>query len=517
MNLNRQFPVLIFVLCAALCAPVFVFGQTDVPRKTVAVTYPLGETVNVFFRGTTRFPRLRGTARVERKNRTGTKVLISLENLPRPYELGAAYTTYVLWAITPEGQIDRLGELKYRSGTVFQDPKGEFTTPLQTFALIVTAEPHYLVKQPSQAIILENVQPPGTSNVVNVSYFGNSSDYFRDPRTPEIADTDYVRTPVTLLGARQAVNMAKYSGGERDAATEYEYAVKSLEQAEKAWRDNLPDEQVDILARQAIAAGVRAEEVAATRKVAREQRNERARSDAEVTRAERRAAAAEQERDEARAELERERRNRELAERDTSNSSKLVSDLRSENQRLRDEIARLRSEAEDAKIRLTRVETERELIETQRAAEQRAARLRANQPILIQSLKQFGAVRESERGITVTLPESFWSNSREANLAAAADPKLERLAQVLSNNPDYKVLVESHTDDGGNAEVLMTLTSDRARLLIEKLSGLGVPQDRLEGKGLGATVPVAPNTTNANRGKNRRIDLTLIVSETPQS
>lgn len=506
----------IIVLTFLLTIPLATFAQIDVPRKTVAITYPLGTPVDVFFRGTTRFPRLKGTARVERKNRTGTKVTISLENLPRPYELGAAYTTYVIWAITPEGQVDRLGELKYRSGTILQDPKGEYTTPLQTFALIVTAEPHYLVKQPSQAVILENVQPAGAvSNFVNVQYFGNSSDYFRDPRAPEIADTDYVRTPVTLLGARQAVNMAKYAGAERDASSEFEYAQKSLEQAETAWKEGKEDGEVDILARQAIAAGVRAEEVAGTRKIAREARNEKSRNDAEIRRAEDRAAAAERERDEMKTALDREIKNREFAERDTSNTSKQVSELRQENQRLRDEINRLRGEAEDAKVKLARSEGEKQVIEQQRVAEQRVARLRAAAPALMQTLKQFGAVRETERGITVSLPESLWKTSREANLAATADPKLQRLAQVLANSPDYKILVESHTDDGGQADVLTSLTNDRARLLGEKLTEYGVPTERIEAKGLGGTFPVAPNTTNANRGKNRRVDVTLIIADAP--
>jgi outer membrane protein OmpA-like peptidoglycan-associated protein len=515
-SLRLLAPLLLFAFF--ITAPLSILAQTDVARKTVAITYPLGEPVDVFFRGTTRFPRLKGQARIERKNRTGTKVTISLENLPRPYELGAAYTTYILWAITPEGRADNLGELKFRSGTVFQNPKGEFTTPLQTFALIVTAEPHYLVKEPSRAVILENVQPASTvASVVNAQYFGNSSDYFNNPRAPELADTDYIRTPVSLLGARQAFEMARYAGAERDATVEYEYAQKSLEQAEAAWKEAKPDDQIDVLARQAIAAGVKAEEVAGVRKVAREARNEKARNDAEISRAEDRAAAAERERDEMKAELERERRNRELAERDTSNTSKVVTDLRAENQRLRDEIARLRSESESARLQLTRIETEKQVLESQRAAEQRNARLRANVPILIQSLKQFGAVRETERGITVVLPESFWKTSRESVLAATADPKLQRLAQILSNNPDYKVLIESHTDDGGSIEVLTSLTNDRARLLGDKLGEYGVPQERIEAKGLGATVPVAPNTTNANRGKNRRTELTLTVMETSQT
>jgi outer membrane protein OmpA-like peptidoglycan-associated protein len=518
MKRKFKYLSLILALLAVFTVNFNVSAQADVARKTVAVTYPLGEEINVFFKGTTRFPRLKGTARVLRKNKTGTKIDLSLENLPRPFELGAAYTTYVLWAITPEGRADNLGELKYRSGTVFQNPKVSVTTPLQTFALIVTAEPHFLVKEPSRGVILENVQPASNvANIVNAQYLGNSSDYFRDPRVPEIAETDYIRTPVSLLGARQALNIARYSGAERDAAEEYEYAQKSLEQAETAWKSGKEDEDIDVLARQAIAAGVRAEDVATVRKAAREQRNETARRDSEVSKAEDRASVAEKQMEELRAELDRERRNRELAERDTGNASKQMSDLREENQRLRDELAKIRAEADDAKLRLARTEGEKQVIEAQRVAEERAARLRASAPALIQSLKQLGVARETAGGIALTLPENIWAAPRETAFSPVATSKIERLVQILANNPDYKILIESHTDDSGAADALQSLTNERAKMIGDRLITAGINQSRIEAKGLGATLPIVANTTKLNRAKNRRVEIVLSVLNAPQN
>lgn len=514
------FCTLLAALVLAALLSVSVTAQSDVPRKTIAITYPLGEEINVQFRGTTRFPRLRGSASVKRMNKSGTKVELTLDNMPRPYELGAAYTTFVVWAITPEGRVDNLAEIKRRTGTLF-DTRIVATTPLQTFALIVTAEPHYLVKEPSKAVILENISPAGNvASVVNVQYFGNSSDYFRDPRIPEIAETDYVRTPVSLLGARQAVNLAKYAGAERDAAVEFEYAQKSLQQAETAWRNNQEEEQVDILARQAIAAGARAEETAVVRKDAREKRNEAQRRDAEIRKAEDKAEDAMRQIQELQEELARERRGRELSERDANNYSKTISDLRSENQRLRDEItkirdenSKIRGESEDAKLRLARMEGEKQAVETQRQAEERLERIRAAQPILKQSLKQFGAVRDSGRGIAVTLPENIFTNPRETALSTAGETKLQQLAQLLANNPDYRFVIESHTDDKGNADELMALTQERAKILAERLISFGIPQARLQANGAGATFPLVPNTTPANRAKNRRVEITLFVIE----
>src|SRR5207237_294231 len=204
--------LLVFVLESSFTA----FAQADVGRRTMAVTYPLDEPVDVQFRGTTRFPRMKGSARVKRSARSGTKIDLAVEKMPRPFELGAGYATYVLWAIGPDGQVDNLGEIK-RSGFFAFDSKISVTTPLQNFALIVTAEPHFLVTRPSQAIMLENIiasTPNGrqVATMPAIQYFGNASDYFRDPRTPEIAEIDYSKTPSAILQANQAAALARFAG-----------------------------------------------------------------------------------------------------------------------------------------------------------------------------------------------------------------------------------------------------------------------------------------------------------------
>ena len=111
-----------------------------------------------------RVPTRRVVASVERTTRKGTLVKLHVENMPRPFELGPGYATYVVWAISPEGQADNLGEIK-RSGLFFVDSKIAVTTPLQTFAIIITAEPHFLVTRPSQQSMLENI---GASTARNV-------------------------------------------------------------------------------------------------------------------------------------------------------------------------------------------------------------------------------------------------------------------------------------------------------------------------------------------------------------
>jgi hypothetical protein len=210
-----------FLILLSICPSAF--GQADSRRTTVAITYPLDQTIEVTFRGTTRLPRLKGTAKVRRQGRRGTRVELNIDNMPRAYELGGVYTTYVLWAISPDGHVDNLGEIK-RSGSGLIDSKIDVTTPLQTFALVVTAEPHFLVHSPSRMVVLENVAPVAIRDAQletsRIQYIGNTSDYFRDSGVPTIAESDYRDIPVALLGARQAVNLARYAGAERDAPNE---------------------------------------------------------------------------------------------------------------------------------------------------------------------------------------------------------------------------------------------------------------------------------------------------------
>src|SRR5688500_1837353 len=156
-------------LIACLLSVSVALAQRDVPRQAVAITYPLDETVTVKFRGTTLLPRLKGEAKVKRAGRRGTRVELNIDDLPRASELGGSYTTYILWAISPEGHVDNLGEIK-RSGSTFVNSKLDVTTPLQSFALILTAEPHFLMKVPSRMVVMENLPPqrPNSSAVETV-------------------------------------------------------------------------------------------------------------------------------------------------------------------------------------------------------------------------------------------------------------------------------------------------------------------------------------------------------------
>jgi outer membrane protein OmpA-like peptidoglycan-associated protein len=433
--------------------------------------------------------------------------------MPRPFELGAGYATYILWAVSPDGQIDNLGEIK-RRGTFEFDSKISVTTPLQTFALIITAEPHFLVRRPSQAIMLENLSPysPTGKTIATtraIQYFGNSSDFFRDARTPEIAEVDYQKTPSTILQAKQAVALARFAGAQRDAAEDFQQAETLLLSAENAWKASRPEETIDITARQAISAAVKAEQTAIVRKEARDKRNEKTKQDAEIRQSEEKYTDAQNQISELRSELARETRNRELAERDAANYANQVKDLRDELGKLREEMGRIKVEAQTDKQKLEQYEREKREAQQQVELQNRVAQFQANQGTLLQSLRQFGAVRQNERGIVLTLPENFWTSARVSSFAPNGETKITSLAQVLAGNPDYKISIESHTDNRGTPDELQTLTQERAQAIADKIVSLGTSQDRIEAKGLGSTLPVAANTTVANRAKNRRVEIVL--------
>jgi outer membrane protein OmpA-like peptidoglycan-associated protein len=514
------FRILSLLLIAFFITAATIHGQSDLPRQTVAITYPLDQAVSVKFRGTTLLPRLKGEAKVRRAGRRGTRVELSVEDLPRANELGGVYTTYVLWAISPEGRVDNMGEIK-RGGSFLVNSKLDVTTPLQTFALIVTAEPHFLVRGPSRMVVLENLPPrkPGDADIatVNVQYLGNTSDYFNDARVPDVADDDYRRTPVSLLGARQAINLARYAGASRDAAEALQEAQDALAQAENAWRLRQPEADIDAAARRAISLGVRAEEMAETGKAARQRREEIARRDAAIRNAEENTASATQQIADLRGALEREQRARELAERDAVNATQQVRELRTEVARLRDELQTVRSEGEDAKIKLARIEGERAAEDVRRANEQRIEQARANASTLKQTLARYGTVRETVRGLVLTLPESLWTNARATDLSAAAQAKLEPLAALLANNPDFQIVIEAYTDNRGDEASLQQLTQDRARILADQFVSAGVDGTRIQANGMGASNPIAPNSKPNNRLRNRRIEITLTPASAPTS
>jgi len=188
-------------------------------------------------------------------------------------------------------------------------------------------------------------------------------------------------------------------------------------------------------------------------------------------------------------------------------------ELRAEVARLRDELQQARTEAEQAKIRVARFEGERAAEETRRAAEQRATERQAQAAALRQALARFGSLRETGGGLTLTLPDTIFAGARSADLAPASASKLEPLAALLANYPDFRIQIDVFTDNRGDDLTLRQLAQARAQILAERLVSSGVENARIQASGMGPDNPVAPNTTPAGRSRNRRVEITLTPPE----
>lgn len=155
-------------------------------RQILALTYPEGPTISVRFQGTSRLPGASGEAKVERKKGM-TEIEIELDEMKPATAFGGDYNTYVLWIVSPEGQVDNVGEFILQGNR----SKLDVSTPLETFGMLVSAEPHFLVGLPSRFVVLENTEPTvdlGPLKVSELRYRGHEGIYrFDNESLAEVA------------------------------------------------------------------------------------------------------------------------------------------------------------------------------------------------------------------------------------------------------------------------------------------------------------------------------------------
>lgn len=118
----------------------------------------------------------------------------------------------------------------------------------------------------------------------------------------------------------------------------------------------------------------------------------------------------------------------------------------------------------------------------------------------------------TERGVTIQLPENFIRFPADSSeLLPSERQKLNQIAEILRRYPDRDLLIEGHTALAGTEEGRQRLSEERARSVGSYLIQQGVrTPDRLTFRGWGANRPVAPNDTEANRARNRRVEITIL-------
>jgi outer membrane protein OmpA-like peptidoglycan-associated protein len=463
-------------------------------RSVEAVNYQhRSGATSVDFAGTTLLPSANGNAKVRSKRGT-MEVEAEFGNLQSPTTFGGEYLTYVLWAISPEGRPVNLGEVLVGDNN---RSKLTATTDLQAFALIVTAEPYYAVRQPSNAVVLENVvraDTKGTTEAVNAKYELMErggyipSGYKFDPVVLSAS------LPLEFYEARNALRIAQSEGAEQYASTSYQHAVQLMDKANAYAIDKHFDKkQLIAIAREAVQTAEDAREIAVKKLDADRLANERqAASDAQ--------ALSQAQTDAATRLKDKAQSDRAIAQ---ANADKAQADLTANQSASANAISSAQADAEQSRMAAQKAQ-----MNEQQAVSDKAA-MRAQ---LSEQLNRILATRESARGLIVSMSDVLFDTGHYS-LKPGAREKLAKVAGILIAYPGLDIEVGGYTDNVGGDDMNMTLSENRADAVRNYLVEQGVVTNSVSSKGYGNTLPVASNDNAAGRQENRRVE--LVVSGEP--
>jgi outer membrane protein OmpA-like peptidoglycan-associated protein len=501
-----------------------VFRVTVVGRTIPTVNYrPRSGDTELDMVGTALMPRARGEIEV-----SGKKGYIEIngmfDRLEPPTRFGPEYLTYVMWAITPEGRATNLGELQIKD-----ERRIRVTTELQSFGLIVTAEPYFAVTQPSDVVVMENAVRRGTDGRVETidakyellkrgSYVMNQNYADLKVKPPEPG------TQLDLAQARNAVALARVAGAPEFAADTFAKADALLQEAEQARERRRGGNAVQQPARQAAQTAEDARIIALQRQ--EEQFEARERALAAQREAEARARARTEEEARQRAEIERAQADasRLAAERQRldAETAKIAADrARADAERARLDAERERQAAEAARAAAeTQAQAAREAVLTAEAqaqaareavlaAERDKAELRAQ---LREQLNVILETRETARGLIVNLSDVLFDFNK-ATLRPGAREKLAKVAGIILAHPGLRMEAEGHADAVGTEDYNQRLSEQRARSVSAFLVEEGIRPESITAMGFGESRPVATNGTAEGRQQNRRVE--LVVSGEP--
>jgi outer membrane protein OmpA-like peptidoglycan-associated protein len=479
-----------------------VFQVTVVSRTIKAINYHHREgTTHIHFRGTELMPAAQGEASV--KSEMGsTKIETSLNHMGPASQFGPEYMTYVLWAVTPEGRPANLGEV------VLQGNHASLlsTTDLQTFGLIVTAEPYFAVTQPSDVVVAENFvknDTSGTIEEVDAKYqLLKRGEYIwhRDEYKPVKVNP---KGPLQLAEAQNAMEIARLAGAEKYAADTYQKAVVDLQNAEGYLHGGHNRKESETNAREATQMAEDAR-IITIRKI----------HDEELA-AERKAAADREAAAQAKAAEEAAEARRQAEARQQADADRMAAEqAKTEAQQAAQEAAREKAAADQARAAALAQQqaAQAEAAKAQAMAQQAQAETTQLRERLKDQLNSVLATRETQRGLIVNINDVLFDFGKYT-LKEGAREKLAKVSGILLAYPGLKVQVEGHTDNIGSDQYNMTLSQHRADAVRDYLVSEGVPQDSVTAVGLGEGGPVASNDTAAGRQQNRRVD--MVVSGSP--
>ncbi len=430
------------------------------------------------FEGTPLLPYAKGSATVE-SNKGQIAINAHFEGLKPANGFGVEYLTYVLWAITPEGRPQALGEILPTGGGMKCDIK--VTTNLQAFALIVTAEPYYDVSLPSDVVVLQNTvlrdKTQGIIDQVNAhtnllprgAYSTtNGADSVLNP----ITRND--QSPLELYEAINAVQIAKAAGAERLASDTYQRAVQNLQNAQSMDARKSERKQEITYARAAVQAAEDSRVIA----IRKHQQ-----MDAEA-----------------------QQQAREQAQQQAQQSA-----LEAQQSQLQAQQAQLKAEqaaAEQAKAEAQAAQAQAAAAAARQSQQQAADQTAKIRQQLKDQLNSVLNTQETARGLIVNLSDVLFDTGKYT-LKPDAKVKLAKVSGILQAYPNLKLQVEGYTDNVGSAPYNQKLSENRAQATGDFLVAQGVPLANVTATGFGLNNPVADNSTAAGRAQNRRVQLVV--------
>jgi len=500
-----------------------------VERTTPAVNYlHRSGASKLDFKGTPLMPSASGSAKVE-SQRGVIHVSAEFKDMAAPSSFGPEYLTYVLWAISPDGRPVNLGELTLNDYGKGSRSKIDATSDIQTFGLIVTAEPYYGVTQPSDAVVMENVARPDTQGVVE----SINAKYELLPRGAYTRTGRFVplsvgkKDPFELYEAENAVQIARLAGAEKYSQDSFQKATDALRQAQRYQLQKPGQKPVITMAREAVVRAEDARVIALRRQTEEAAEAERqaaiARENAEKQKAEAaRLNAVEQTR--LRAQADADRIAAEKAKADAERAKQEAETAAANAERVKQEAIEARRSADEA--RQSAVAQQQQLAaEADRArsaaadadrlrqeAERQRAKSEEDQAQLRQQLlTQFNAIlqtRDTARGLIVNMSDVLF-DSGKYSLKPGAREKLAKVAGIILGHPGLKIAVEGHTDSVGGDEYNLKLSQNRANSVRAYLVSQSIDPAAVTATGFGKTMPVADNKTAAGRQANRRVELVV--------
>ncbi|HUE55911.1 MAG TPA: OmpA family protein [Candidatus Udaeobacter sp.] len=498
---------------------------SNVSRTTKAVNYRrAGGSTRIDFQGTELMSQANGEARVQNKG-SRTEIDAKFLGLDEATKFGLEYLTYVLWAVSPGGRAVNLGEVVLKNGA------GEVKaiSDMQTFGMIVTAEPYFAVTQPGNTVVLENVFGPsivGKVENIDASYELLGRGIYSSSNTKienAIFGIDR-KTPLELFEARNSVRIAHIALADKYAASSLAKAEQQLRNAEEVYARKSDKKSVIAAAREAVETAEEARVMAVKQKA---EEDAQAKIAADKKAAELREAQA---RADAAAEIKR-RQDADQARFEAEAAKTDAERMKQEAEKAAAEAARQKQEAEQARAaalqqqQVAEAEAEQAArdraaaqaqqhaaeAETEKArraaaeAEAEKAQLRSQ---LLAQLNSILQTRDSARGLIVNMSDVLFDTG-SYTLKPGAREKLAKISGIVLAHPGLSLQIEGHTDSVGTDEFNQQLSERRADSVRDFLAEQGVPASSITARGFGKTQPVAANETAEGRQRNRRVELVV--------